>query len=183
MGTPIGTKPPGWVFFNTLYHSERAKSFEELNSNTGGNLSASNVLCSSKWTRRDTSENILDLELGANYCSLRNVTNSSGGRRDTIVSFISSEPNISMGVGTSSSEYLTIEHFEDLEATMDNFSKSESRSLKRGFENGSLNRSFVDNIDYYRYRKKMVLESADFEENTLKSTFDLEQQCDTSGEL
>ena len=73
------------------------------------------IISDNKWTDRDKSENIFDLELGVVCHSLWNVS-SANQRRDTIISFCNSEPNFGNNtedlVVTDASEaaaHLTIE--------------------------------------------------------------------------
>ena len=131
-----------------------------------------------KWTARAISENNSDLEYfeaGAIYHSLRNIS-STNQRRDTIISFCNSEPNISnntedlevAGVSEAAA-HLTIEH--EVPGT-DSLHPNTSKSLENNSSSPNLN-----NIEYCRDRKRMV--GSNFEnEHTFED--DLENMGDVA---
>ena len=144
-----------------------------------------------KWTARAISENNSDLEYfeaGAISHSLRNIS-STNQRRDTIISFCNSEPNISnntedMGVAEASERaaYLTIAHKVPW---TDSLHRNISKSLNNNStnicpRNGHCSSPHLDNLDYYRYRKRMGgtnFENEDTFEDDLERIMDLACKC------
>ena len=138
------------------------------------------IISDYKWTDRDKSENNFDLELGVVSHSLWNVS-SANQRRDTIISFCNSEPNFCNNtedlVVTDASEaaaHLTLEQeVPGCYALYQYKSKSvENNSMNIYPRNGHSSSPHLDNLDYYRYRKRM-----DGGKSENEDTFDDDLAC------
>jgi hypothetical protein len=119
-----------------------------------------------KWTDREISENHSDLEcLEAGTISHRLMNSSSTNeRRDTIISFCNSEPNISNNTEdlvvddvSEAPDHLKIEHkVLSKNSLHQNISKSvENNSMNIYTRNGHSSSPQLKNLDYYRYSERM----------------------------
>ena len=139
-----------------------------------------------KWTDREISENNFGLEYleAVTFShSLRNIS-STNQRRDTIISFCNSEPKISNNTkdlvvagASEAAAHLTTE----LEVPgTDSLHQNISKSLENNSRNGHSSSPHLDNLEYYRYRKRMGGNNFDNEdtfEDDLEKMMDVECKC------
>ena len=130
--------------FKNIKSQERKHSCESIRSSENFNQKFPLYLPHYKWTPRDLSENTFDVESVPSYHSLGKL---STHRRDTVISFFNSEPNIvnKDEIGDDVTEYMTVED-EDPPIMI-----PESETVRVTARNGS-----VPNADdYYRYMQRM----------------------------
>jgi hypothetical protein len=146
------------------------------------------IISDYKWTARELSENNIDLELSIISHSLWNVS-STNQRRDTLVSFCNSEPNIS-----NNTEDLVVDDaskaephlsFEQEGPWTDSLHQNISKSLENNStniypRNGHSTSPNIDNLDYFRYRKRMGgghIENEDTFDDDLAKMMDVACKC------